>query len=287
MSVRRPAGGGTRYELLETLREYGRSRMSYERRAEVFGSHAARFAALARFVEEEIRTPGERQAIEVADASFADLRAAQRFALETGDLDTAIGLIVSSREFAMRAMRYELFAWADAASRADGCARPPSRSVAHGSPCIRRVGPRRVRARGRTGARDPRLGGWPRRRAERAGGAGAREHAARAERRRRSIARLGTPGGVGRGVRRRVADRARVLHGGGRDERPRRSRRRHQLHRPRPRARRRDRQPDRPRLGRGRRRLRQPQRRGSAGGLPRRRTNSHGRRETDGWARSR
>ena len=41
VSVRRPAGGGTRYELLETLREYGRSRMSYERRAEVFGSHAS------------------------------------------------------------------------------------------------------------------------------------------------------------------------------------------------------------------------------------------------------
>ena len=80
VSVRRPTGGGTRYELLETLREYGRSRMSYDRRAEVFGSHAARFAALARFVEEEIRTPDEPQAIEVADASFADLprRAALR-----------------------------------------------------------------------------------------------------------------------------------------------------------------------------------------------------------------
>jgi hypothetical protein len=119
VSVRRPAGGGTRYELLETLREYGRNRMSYDRRAEVFGSHAARFAGLASVVEEEIRTRGEPQAIEVADASFADLRAAQRFALETGDLDTAIGLIVSSREFAMRAMRYEVFAWADAACRAE------------------------------------------------------------------------------------------------------------------------------------------------------------------------
>jgi predicted ATPase/DNA-binding winged helix-turn-helix (wHTH) protein len=125
VSVRRPAGGGTRYELLETLREYGRSRMSYDRRAEVYGSHAARFAALAHFVEEEIRTPHEPQAIEVADASFADLRAAQRFALETGDLDTAIGLIVSSREFAMRAMRYELFAWADAACRADDALQHP------------------------------------------------------------------------------------------------------------------------------------------------------------------
>ncbi len=125
VSVRRPASGGTRYELLETLREYGRSRMGFDRRAEVFGSHAARFAALACFVEESLRTPEEAQAIELADASFADLRAAQRFALETGDLDTAIGLIVSSREFAMRAMRYELFAWADAACRAEGVLQHP------------------------------------------------------------------------------------------------------------------------------------------------------------------
>jgi hypothetical protein len=87
---------------------------------------------LARFVEEEIRTPRERQAIEVADASFADLRAAQRFALETGDLDTAIGLIVSSREFAMRAVRYELFAWADAASRADDVLEHPLAPVLTG-----------------------------------------------------------------------------------------------------------------------------------------------------------
>jgi hypothetical protein len=54
------------------------------------------------------------------EASFADMRAAQRFALETGDLDTAFGIITSMREFAMRAMRYEVFAWADAACRAPG-----------------------------------------------------------------------------------------------------------------------------------------------------------------------
>src|SRR5947209_3642581 len=55
-----------------------------------------------------------------ADASFADLRSAQRFALDTRALDHAFGLIGSIREFAMRAMRYELFAWADAACRAQG-----------------------------------------------------------------------------------------------------------------------------------------------------------------------
>ena len=132
VSVRRPASGGTRYELLETLREYGRSRMNYDRRAEVFESHAAHFAALAGSVEKEMRTPREPQAIELAEGSFADLRASQRFALETGDLDTAFGLIVSAREFAMRAMRYELFAWADAACRADGALAHPLAPVLTG-----------------------------------------------------------------------------------------------------------------------------------------------------------
>ena len=63
-----------------------------------------------------------------AESSFADLRAAQRFALEIGALDDAFGLIASIREFAMRAMRYEVFAWADAACRVPGRARS---SAAH------------------------------------------------------------------------------------------------------------------------------------------------------------
>jgi predicted ATPase len=132
VSVRRPVSGGTRYELLETLRDYGRSRMSYDRRAAVFGSHAAHFAALAKFAESEMRTEREPQAIELVDSSFADLRAAQRFALETGDLDTALGLIVSAHEFAMRAVRYEVFAWADAACRADGALGHPLAAVLTG-----------------------------------------------------------------------------------------------------------------------------------------------------------
>jgi hypothetical protein len=59
------------------------------------------------------------------ESSFADLRSAQRFALEIGALDQAFGLIGSIREFAMRAMRYEVFAWADAACRAPGALEHP------------------------------------------------------------------------------------------------------------------------------------------------------------------
>ena len=60
-----------------------------------------------------------------AESSFADLRAAQRFALEIGALDDAFELIGSIREFAMRAMRYEVFAWAEAACRVPGALEHP------------------------------------------------------------------------------------------------------------------------------------------------------------------
>jgi hypothetical protein len=40
-----------------------------------------------------------------ADASFANLRAAQRFALQIEDFDTAFTLVGSLRQYAMRSMR--------------------------------------------------------------------------------------------------------------------------------------------------------------------------------------
>ncbi|MGA3147473.1 MAG: winged helix-turn-helix domain-containing protein [Acidimicrobiales bacterium] len=120
LAVRPQAGGSTRYELLETLREYGRTRLTGDRAAELFAAHARHFAAEAGAVEAELCGPGEGDAIARAGSSLADLRAAQRFALELGDFDVSFGLIGSIREFAMRAMRYEVFTWADAACHAPG-----------------------------------------------------------------------------------------------------------------------------------------------------------------------
>ena len=125
LAVRPQAGGSTRYELLETLREYGRTRLSDARAAELFASHAKHFAAEAGAVEAELGGPGEGDAIARAESSLADLRAAQRFALELDDFDVSFGLITSIREFAMRAMRYEVFAWADAACNAPGALEHP------------------------------------------------------------------------------------------------------------------------------------------------------------------
>ena len=116
LAVRRSTGGGTRYEMLETLREYGRQRLDDARSVELFSAHADHFAALARSFEADVQTSAEGRASAHAEAAFADLRAAQRFSLQIGDLDSAFSLIGSIREYGMRALRYEVFAWAEAAS---------------------------------------------------------------------------------------------------------------------------------------------------------------------------
>jgi predicted ATPase/DNA-binding winged helix-turn-helix (wHTH) protein len=116
LAVRRPVGGGTRYELLETLREYGRQRLDDSRSVELFTTHAGYFASFARSVEADFQTSREVLTSTQVDAAFADLRAAQRFSLQIGDVDAAFGLIGSTREYAMRALRYEVFGWAETAA---------------------------------------------------------------------------------------------------------------------------------------------------------------------------
>lgn len=118
--VRRSPLGGTRYEMLETLREYGRSRLDDDRSVELFGTHARQFAAIARSVAADLGTPQEGTAVRRADGSFADLRAAQRFAFEVEDFDTGFALVCAAREYAMRTMRYEVFTWAASWSHLPG-----------------------------------------------------------------------------------------------------------------------------------------------------------------------
>lgn len=113
VAVRRRPQGGTRYELLETLRQYGRGRLDDDRSLRLFAAHAAHFTAVARRVGAGLQTPAEAAAAARAEGAFADLRAASRFLAEVDDLPAAFALIGSVREYAMRSMRYEVFAWAD------------------------------------------------------------------------------------------------------------------------------------------------------------------------------
>ena len=132
LAVRRPPSGGTRYEMLETLREYGRKRLDDRQSVDLFAAHSGLFASLARSVAADLETPYESDAVVRADASFADLRAAQHFALETEAFDTAFELIGSVREYAMRTMRYEVFAWADSACAINAAVTHPLHPVLTG-----------------------------------------------------------------------------------------------------------------------------------------------------------
>lgn len=114
--VRRGGGDGHRYELLETLREFGRSRLDDLDNVALFQGHARHFAGLAESVGFMLETRDEATGIQWAERSFADLRAAQRFALQVDDADTALRLITAVREFGMRRLRYEVFSWADSAA---------------------------------------------------------------------------------------------------------------------------------------------------------------------------
>jgi len=118
LAVRRPADHGTRFDVLETLREYGNSLLNDDERFEVSSAHASHFASVAVAIGSDLCSDREQQAVARADGSFADLRLAERYAVRVGDFDLAVQLIGSIREYAIRAMRYEAFTWADQLSRA-------------------------------------------------------------------------------------------------------------------------------------------------------------------------
>lgn len=132
LAVRRSPGGGTRYEMLETLREYGRSRLDDERSVTLYATHARQFAGAAAAIEAGLNSTDEGAAVARADAPFADLRAAQRFSVEIGDVDTAFGLACAMREYGMRTLHYEVFTWADAMSEMPGGSEHPAYPVVLG-----------------------------------------------------------------------------------------------------------------------------------------------------------
>ena len=115
VAVRRPAEGGTRYEILETLRAYGRSQLTDATAQSISARHAAHHNELAARLATALGGPDEHDAVLNADRSFADLRSAFRHRVDTGEIDAALGLVASMREYAMRSMRYEVFGWAEQA----------------------------------------------------------------------------------------------------------------------------------------------------------------------------
>jgi predicted ATPase/DNA-binding SARP family transcriptional activator len=105
----------TRYSLLETLREFGRQRMDDDGTAgDLQDNHTRHFVSTVEHAATELDGPGETRSSVRFDHAFDDLRIAFRRALRQGDRDVAMRLVVGTREYALRSIRYELFTWAEA-----------------------------------------------------------------------------------------------------------------------------------------------------------------------------
>jgi len=104
-----------RYRLLETLREFGRDRLSEAERHRVRARHAAWYLEVAERCAQSLAGPDEAAAIRMLDWDFDNLRAAHRWSIEHPDVDTALRLVSGLREYSFRCMHAEVASWADAA----------------------------------------------------------------------------------------------------------------------------------------------------------------------------
>jgi hypothetical protein len=120
LTLVRPDAGGSRYEMLETMREFGRGRLGDDETVELHRRHLAHFEDLTEQIWASRSGTDEGRWIDVAHLGFADLRQAQRFAVQIGDLDAAFEMIDRLCEYAMRAMRYEVFVWIEHALELPG-----------------------------------------------------------------------------------------------------------------------------------------------------------------------
>ena len=102
-----------RYQLLETLREFGYARLEAAGDAErLRDAHLRWFVRVAEHAAVGLTGPDEGSFSRRIDRDFDNLRAAHAHAVRTGDFDSALRIVASLREFAFRRIRYELTTWA-------------------------------------------------------------------------------------------------------------------------------------------------------------------------------
>jgi predicted ATPase len=89
---------GTRYRLLETVREYADERLTHDHRSElVRGRHAEHYEALTRALCELARGPEQPEAVRMLRAETDNLQAAMSHALATSDVDLALRLLTAKK----------------------------------------------------------------------------------------------------------------------------------------------------------------------------------------------
>lgn len=107
-------GDGTRYGLLETIRQFAEDQLGAAIGIETIRDRHARYYAdqlLAHF--DRWDGPGYRAAIDWLDAEYANLRAGFRWATDQRDFETATAIAVSTAMLAFAVNRFEPAGWAE------------------------------------------------------------------------------------------------------------------------------------------------------------------------------
>jgi predicted ATPase/class 3 adenylate cyclase len=104
---------GTRYRLLETLRQYGEERL--DDRGETAGSrdaHLAYFVTLAEELDDRWHSPDQALTAASLDEDWENLSAAHNWAMATSALDAAVALVGYTASFGMARVRRDHQEWA-------------------------------------------------------------------------------------------------------------------------------------------------------------------------------
>ncbi|MCU1501740.1 MAG: putative ATPase, partial [Ilumatobacteraceae bacterium] len=102
-----------RYQVLETLREYGREKLGESAQVErITDTHLRWFTELAEQAGVGLTGPEEALWSDRIESDFDNFRVAFGGAVRTGDVDAALRITSGLREFAFRRIRYELASWA-------------------------------------------------------------------------------------------------------------------------------------------------------------------------------
>ena len=116
LTVSPDAHGATRFQMLETLRQYGIDRLTERGTLDAVRlAHAHHFVRMASEQYAALRRPNDADRVFAAiDADIANLRAAHAWLVDCADVDALVELAVSLFDFAFQAMRPEIFAWVEA-----------------------------------------------------------------------------------------------------------------------------------------------------------------------------
>ena len=106
-------GPGTRYALLQTVREFVTERLAGAVRApDLAARHAERFLAIAEQADRQLRTADEASGLALIEAAFADVRVAHQWAREH-EPTLAARLSVALYLYASRGLVDEPLRWAE------------------------------------------------------------------------------------------------------------------------------------------------------------------------------